>query len=1652
MFRLIRRLLAAAPLFLLILLLVCAGIIGGSGSLSSRPWPCPVAILPSLEEEVQPCWAYSCPWSLSSGAAAGDGQDVCADLLAVEWNCSKCSEIGRGSFGEVYIMRDKTVQTCPDFTFESFRDLGKWYNSWVPSAESDDYGGSLLSGACVNNERCDVGHYKAVDETGQDYCRPCVAQQVGKQCAPGYFYDRCVLEGRDGCGAHSRCTLPVIPNATTMEYGLQVRLPSCQDQYCTAGTSDCNNVAMQNAFRYGMCIFPYTPDWDSKVCSVQCKRGYARRQPAQHSLIVTTASPWRSSFFGVEMPACELCVVSSQCGSGFRAPRCEGVNAVTGAVVEEGPDCVACSASILPQNAIWQDPSPACEWTCRQGYWKNTATSSCVKCNAGNVTSLTSANVLTWQGCRDVRPASATTCPQQVAYNSYINLYQPWLDRCVTTRCSAATTGVNYVKVPCSLYADAVLENCTVCSASTQFLVSACGAYANTVCQACSLPSKNGMLLVRGCNATHDAIYTDCPAGKACDGTTVVRTCPSSKRPYNGQCVCFPAFVSDADGNCVPVQCQPGYFPDAFADERWGWCSPCRRYPSTTGYSPLSTGGVAGVEACYCPRNYVLKEDYKQFDPQQQAVECHKCVDIQCDAAYYRQSDCPGGRSTDIVPQCLCQLPPGGVEKLDATPCAFECAPGLLSVAAANFAPMRREGALTFLGDALEEFQYMDILSSSSSSWSGASYPQNAVVLGTRWNAPDAAKTKQLLLFVVNGNELWGVDRREDGEWLEQPAPYRVDLESVVFPSELSRGAIQKIFIHENSVPDAGKSTALADGEIIFGLWVAFTYQTDFCEGRDPLQEEGGVISCSNFVRLVIVEQSRRAFFEDRYTRQGYFERYNTTLTHCPAGSAFCFINRWQSVRNFVGAIFGGGEGYAGWKEIRSMAVIFSPYHLGSTGRDIYEIIFFSVLTNEQPPRAQMQQYKVYMYDDSGADMILHTNDITKYNTGFPSDWIHPQCLPTALVIASNSLYGYLPASCRIASPVVVVGRAKSAQIVQWRISIENGFTRVDFKTNSLRNEKIFNMSGDRMFAPPPWERLNGLLPLRASQFALQLKVDFLTVVLCERWGAEPAVYVYGQCRLFHVDLYNNFAIRAVPHVDVLFAPLEDHAVGALELGAEQPRQHFFSAGMNGSVVMMYNDTHLITTDSFQRCPKDQITYDGGLTCEWMQCLRAGTSSDMQHVVRAPGSFAFGCEPGYYFDGYYSEASSLNGQVQDNFIPAAMKCTICPLNYFCLGGSKQMIACPASRMTEAEGSASFDACICKPGFYLYLGINIEDCFRCLYHHWCRGGATPPIPCANKGVTIDGGLSSPAACRCPERTYGVSCVPCGSAYACDYSDTEMQTLHVFEISAWGTEDASEVVRYCFEPGQGFGGKGFKQYEMYSVPAIAPTFQDEAKTPSPDVVVVPLGWTVVLLNPPAGTSDAAVLDYITGCLKNAPLTETVVRRPSGDTTNAKLTGKNLVRVQRALGLHMEFVSGISMCVGGYEMTTTSQRYEICLPCLPETVRATGYTGGCYPCWDTEKMHAPNLGMTECICKEDFYPRLVTAAAAGATAAVDSGSSSFECVPVPKQSELVRILSTPLNAMLLSALCVLLVVGVCFLASLWIAAGPAKMVNEAAENKKK
>ena len=322
------------------------------------------------------------------------------------------------------------------------------------------------------------------------------------------------------------------------------------------------------------------------------------------------------------------------------------------------------------------------------------------------------------------------------------------------------------------------------------------------------------------------------------------------------------------------------------------------------------------------------------------------------------------------------------------------------------------------------------------------------------------------------------------------------------------------------------------------------------------------------------------------------------------------------------------------------------------------------------------------------------------------------------------------------------------------------------------------------------------------------------------------------------------------------------------------------AAFQRGSIMALWNGTRLLHHHGVQVCPLDTYNVLTPLgSCESMPCVLSTPCGP--HSVRAFGSVACSCMPGYYLGDECLPCASLNAF------------SYCP-------GHSEPVPCPTHASTAHMSTASSIAdCLCPPRTYHFE----SECIPCPPGFFCpSNGTLVPVQCVGGGMTLYfEGSESPLDCQCSSRAYGLTCTPCDDHLDCTKPfDAEKRVILLYAIHGWGPAWGLTQLETCL-------ASVFSKFLHYSIVGITAT--REAMT------VNQMYWNWLVLGHQLSelTPDGGLVNNISDCL-NANLFVDLSVEPRGLVWD-------YVFEPQPYGSHWEwngdYETPQAICIGGYEV---------------------------------------------------------------------------------------------------------------------------------------
>ena len=1492
------------------------------------------------------CWQYAC--ALDSGSGLAVNSDECYNALFTEqlahapyvWGdaCPAC-DCPLGTIAGA----NGACNVCPNSPSVAAPDSMVTYRSTVPST-------------CDARLTCKTGFWSPNNNAACESCGPPI------ECsAPGQWPPRCAGRALRQC---EQCDQPPIPNTTIMEYGEALVLPTC------ASAAD---VVL---FHAESCVFDRTPLASARVCRVRCRAGYIQMYASSEVL--------REKWPVVTAPVCVKCATS--CPPGFSKPNCNARRLGE----EADAACVPCTG--LPPHARWVASGDAtCRWECTEGYFSS-ADGVCTPCkdsrlpkNASLFAQECDADIYSFYGrCGGGSEGYCTfcgnVCPQTDSVLTWINR-APWLDSCVLSSCSTAELGRTYVASPCRCYSDAEVRACTAaCSAGVTYKSRNCTRTEDTVCTRCT-PPQLGRLRTSPCTPERDAVYGNCPQGKACDGTETISECPFPYVGREGVCACplwtYGPVWSAVDGRdvCVPRACGGAQY---LVDEAYGNCAACRASEDVPPFAPVATPGVVGNGACRCPEGTVLQRA-EGLQPR-----CVPCLDLECDGNVEEERACPGSVSTR-EPGCACVLPPGTAPLLRDVPCYFECNQ-LAGYVSTEMAPFTRNKWW------LTPFVFGETFSTVTT----------AVVQGAGnllWFKGGINGADKLQLYVVNGTQLRGTSTdvytgvSQDIVWPRY--------EEVLGGRNVRRLRQIKL-LHHDAAFVTGAPLFLQRLERFPGLWILSVYETPTCTSDETagLLEYPSDGTCTTLDRFLVMHSedfaSLSADCGDMCNNYQQICRGDWCLVH--------LLNGWGATSEL------STNGVRDWEWIFASERIPTSTLLGG----IREWIFVSGWLSSSRVFA-LSQYQA-----------LLTNDVTQASAQAQHFRVfHAQHAPSGL---ECPLISFAVA----ASALYAVSACKDV-IFQFGITPQNGLAGVvggrvwaddALSSAALGIPGLLGVEEGRLLALMPTEPLlySGLHTKLTANTHLLVAVapsSSLSSSSSSTSSTPPQDYWEYARQAFlprtaltpvwmGVDVYNRYAMRMPPHMDAqqascvparMTSPLLNASVFAAAGGVGPAGGYWWwwecpgvavLAGEGGSLSVLSPDLASVSTLSgnFTACGVDQANLatlnavTGQVTnrgCDWQHC-RLG-------VARVLGEREPGCLPGFYMNATAARPPWVH----------APSCLPCVAPFYCPGGTATApMACPANMLTLTDGAMSVQQCVCNAGYYV-SGLN---CVACPSNYWCPGlGFQRYIPCAGNGITTSSTASTPLRCRCePQQYYGLGCDSCPGTGTCVARSRAPPTVLWLVLQGVGImDDNARIFARCLS----IFTVQWAQYDLseWAIFMLPPSMMPPSDTAFA-LQMSPILWHVVAEKNTTLTSESTV-QGVSECLSADTMYKSNVLRLGEDPSAA------WVSEPLACGMHQEaaqLTQYTCVCVAGYELLDTG----VCVPCEAGSVRQRyDASNRCVPCAD-ENAEAPYLGMAGCTCKDGFYLPFQKA----------------KCVALPEKAPVLQVLTQALYTWVLFGVLLVLI----------------------------
>ena len=569
----------------------------------------------------------ACKFPCPANAACVIPPDDMIAFTRTNWSCPVCDS--GGEYGGDAIGSTDWPATTELLT--SCAKLGPAHRSLLPIPNPNRASCESKEDGCAKWENvCDYcytqGRALVTCEEGFYDTQPSQSWPVCEQCPPlmqapdGFYQPRC-------SNRLQACAYP--PLGPNQQYGRADSSLLPIPAFCAETWPYTSGIDTDLQGTPKECRFYLTPLYTMGACKLMCRTG----------------AYWNGS-------ACVACAPS--CAPGEQPdPRCTAPTQAQGDAFTGA--CIPCT-DVMPAHAQRVNE---CQWSCETGMYRNAT--HCKPCQVGTC----SEQGARYMGCTGWSPGGcvqcalqATDCTQGVTF-LYVGI------DATTCECRACTPRLPgwTRQAECTIQSDALWRQCAPCADDTQYVSLPCTESRDTICADCQ-PVQDGHLLVSACNSTHDAVYTTCPVGFACNGSAYPQICTWPEVLDGTHCICGAGYTR-LQTQCVVMQCEAaGHYPTVN-----GTCEPCFTQRSVDSVEALVRADTFGREACVCPSST-------------HAVGTEGCwPDGTLDCT-------PIGR-VQVGHECVCFVPFAS-HTVDPMTCAYECDEGYYTAAGEGYAAVGR--------------------------------------------------------------------------------------------------------------------------------------------------------------------------------------------------------------------------------------------------------------------------------------------------------------------------------------------------------------------------------------------------------------------------------------------------------------------------------------------------------------------------------------------------------------------------------------------------------------------------------------------------------------------------------------------------------------------------------------------------------------------------------------------------------------------------------------------------------------------------------------------------------------------------------------------------------------------------------------------------
>jgi hypothetical protein len=1372
--------------------------------------------------------------------------------------------------------------------------------------------------------------YLTKNNLGQYECRNCL-QISGVFCEKGSHPVRCIQTYvSPRC---EQCVYPPLSNSTVFRYGTGFLFEDCEQKIQNYEDDYGENDDINDVSFWKGCAWFLTPKWNTGYCKIECNKGYT-----------WTNSP--QNLFAE--PTCILC--ETNCGKGYMTPPCQGG---TGQRVLEDNDgkCISCASQgvLLPLNGEWVGSGALgteCQWGCKKSYYWNDDLGECVLCPfqetdcKHDTTQKNYGADSYYMKCTNNSKGECVYCFRTCA--------NAWLDidisanECLCRPCSQPTLGKTFISVPCGSgpekTLDSVLSNCTKPeSCMGGFIFKNCTLDQDMICLPCT-PPVPGKLLVRKCTLYADALYTDCPQNYACNGTALIRSCPSDRIALNGFCMCPPGkefsevnLVLDPNFlsvYCVLKKCSNNFYMDSVSQS----CLSCRPPAGEGEILALSDADVLGIEACYCPKNYFPKRVVGTT-----YVKCWPCGDLMCPRSLFqKQTAC--GEKNIYEPECECL-------KLPGVNYSFQTDKDKYTVSCQQLISQCSEGYESHLQNSLTNINLYNDKFTFVYKRENEDLASFRLPMDSTFSQSFQDRKIQKVLFLSSSNYLLVHSENNESSFLtmvhhskESEKSRHVDIPLQVFidigaPLRISKLWIQKIILHareDSAIPTSFKNA--------IKVWIVFSY-TGWCgEGADIGDETKILQHCSSMELIT----------------------FSSSFTN------WCNIPVLEFCMQFVKSYWGGTV-FAQWGHTE----LIHDASLGNLEERDHSMYF--LLSSSAHGKNILARYLLYFHNN---DYINYEDSIVHIQILSP---VHGSPLFFSIQSIMVGIRGILGVVIINDQPKFRFKFSRKFFLVFWPFDFVDSLVHPhDFPLlpaylwNHAESLQVFNM--DQLAL----EQVNSFLQNDGSEFLYSFKRVNYHLVLLEGGSISSS---------FVLDLWNHFASTYTDFGDFLsvdgfstmfFSTFIQYMYFSRDTNSLENIFQFMVLEMiDQDKWLLHKIGNLIACNSDYALFPVWFDEDAGeKQCIPLPCKKLASCGPNSN--RNTQSENCQCDPGHYV--FYKPpifSYPLDSAVNNKF----SYCKKCPVGYYCPGNFEEMQSCPVNSRTSIQKSLSvsvFD-CLCDAGYFMYERI----CVACIQNTFCPfPGTLIPSTCIHGGETSFNMRTNPLDCVCPVRTHGFSCVPCTNEEICLRSEESMHQKNLMQVNVYyyGYFHSLQNLQTCLS-------KTSVEYLLYVIPVETSTYLQNLNLK--ENVMSNYAWSWILI---LNAKDGYIMGNLLFCVQENDFLFSAmnneIRNPSYRYEIAAYSFRtNMVRIRRTCdeisgqpgmwewnGLTIDNEEAC-VCKGGYEALVSyfsGNEFNLkCFPCLNGTHRPPKHSSlQCLQsCPYPEREHAPYLGMSYCICRPGY-----------------------------------------------------------------------------------